>query len=89
MRWPWSSKPKASHLLSESYCHESPLRANRYRLGCHVIATARNTDVLKGMDELGMSCLRLDVTDAKSIATCKEQVAELTGGRLDVLVNNA
>lgn len=44
------------------------------------------------MDDLrdaGMTVIPLDVTDSKSIASCKEQVKQVTGGRLDVLVNNA
>ena len=33
--------------------------------------------------------LRLDVTDAESVAVAAGELGELTGGRLDVLVNNA
>ncbi|KAH6609911.1 NAD(P)-binding protein [Trichoderma cornu-damae] len=59
------------------------------RRGCHVIATARNTDVLKDLAARGMSAVRLDVTSQDSINTCKAEVANITGGRLDILVNNA
>ncbi|RGP81759.1 1-acylglycerone phosphate reductase [Fusarium longipes] len=59
------------------------------RQGCHVIATVRNTDMIKDLEGPGMSCFPLEVTDPKSIQACKEKVAELTGGRLDILVNNA
>ena len=38
---------------------------------------------------MGMSTLQLDVTNAESIAKCHQAVSELTGGRLDILVNNA
>jgi len=38
---------------------------------------------------MGMSTLALDVTSAESIAKCKDEVDELTGGKLDILVNNA
>jgi NAD(P)-dependent dehydrogenase (short-subunit alcohol dehydrogenase family) len=31
----------------------------------------------------------LDVTNTESIQAAKEKVTELTGGRLDILVNNA
>ena len=41
------------------------------------------------MAEMGMTTLALDVTDAESIKMCHAQVAELTGGKLDILVNNA
>lgn len=36
-----------------------------------------------------MSVVSLDVTDSKSIAQAKEEVSAITGGRLDILVNNA
>lgn len=55
----------------------------------HVIVTARRPEVLKEMEDMGMTAIGLDVTDAESIARCKEEVSELTGGKLDFLVNNA
>lgn len=36
-----------------------------------------------------MSVVQLDVTDSASVAACKAEVAKITGGWLDVLVNNA
>lgn len=36
-----------------------------------------------------MSAVALDVTDSASIEKCKAQVTEITGGTLDILVNNA
>ncbi|KAF7553508.1 hypothetical protein G7046_g7080 [Stylonectria norvegica] len=57
--------------------------------GCHVIATARNTAILQQFGDKGMSVVALDVTSPKSIAECKAEVEAITGGRLDVLVNNA
>ena len=41
------------------------------------------------MEDAGMTGIALDVTSAESIAKCKEEVTELTGGKLDFLVNNA
>lgn len=38
---------------------------------------------------MGMSAVQLDVTDAESIAACKAEVAKITDGQLDILVNNA
>lgn len=38
---------------------------------------------------MGMSTLALDVTNAESIKTCHSEVAAITGGTLDILVNNA
>lgn len=58
--------------------------------GLHVIATARNPSVLADFaGRPGFTCLQLDVTDENSIAACKEEVVSLTGGKLDILVNNA
>lgn len=57
--------------------------------GVHVIVTARRPEVLKEMEDMGMTGIALDVTNAESIAKCKEEVTELTGGKLDFLVNNA
>lgn len=55
-----------------------------------MIATARNPAVLTEFtNKPGYTCLQLDVTDQNSIAACAEQVAKLTGGKLDILVNNA
>lgn len=45
--------------------------------------------MIKDLEGPGMSCFPLEVTSPKSIEECKEKVAELTGGRLDILVNNA
>ncbi|KAH6634776.1 acylglycerone-phosphate reductase-like protein [Chaetomium sp. MPI-SDFR-AT-0129] len=57
--------------------------------GVHVIATARNPAVLTEMAALGMTTLTLDVTKEESIKACHEEVAGITGGKLDFLVNNA
>lgn len=38
---------------------------------------------------MGMSALQLDVTDQDSIETCEKEAAAITGGKLDILVNNA
>ncbi|KAL6863654.1 hypothetical protein J3F83DRAFT_745174 [Trichoderma novae-zelandiae] len=60
-----------------------------HRRGCHVIATARNVDVLKDLAAMGMSAVQLDVTNQDSINACRDEVAIITGGKLDILVNNA
>ncbi len=41
------------------------------------------------MAALGMTTLALDVTNETSIKTCHDEVSKLTGGKLDILVNNA
>jgi 1-acylglycerone phosphate reductase len=57
--------------------------------GLHVIATARNKDVLKDLEGMGMSTLSLDVTSPEDIENARKQVESLTGGKLDILANNA
>lgn len=52
------------------------------RRGCYVIATARRLDALADLDVAER--LRLDLTDASSIASALDQA-----GRVEVLVNNA
>lgn len=58
-------------------------------LGLHVIATARRLSVITDLAELGMSTVQLDVTDPVSIEKCHKTVQEITGGHLDILLNNA
>lgn len=58
--------------------------------GFYVFATARDlsrTGILTELENIEL--LELDVTIPKTIAQCKERVTKRTGGRLDVLVNNA
>jgi len=54
-----------------------------------VIATARGKEKIKDLEALGLTTLSLDVTSLKSILAAKEAVAAITGGGLDILVNNA
>ncbi|VDB85729.1 unnamed protein product [Peniophora sp. CBMAI 1063] len=60
-----------------------------HRQGLHVIATARRLEVIEDLRALGMTTLRLDVTDKEAIRSARDEIDELTGGRLDVLINNA
>ncbi|KAB8252926.1 hypothetical protein BDV35DRAFT_375773 [Aspergillus flavus] len=58
--------------------------------GFQVFATLRNlTKVGSLADYDGVRILELDVTSVESIHQCAQTVAKHTGGRLDVLVNNA
>lgn len=59
------------------------------RTGYHVIATARRLSVIEPLRDLGMSILPVDVNSTESVNDLKKQVTELTGGKLDYLVNNA
>jgi 1-acylglycerone phosphate reductase len=58
--------------------------------GFYVFATARNTSKAADLLKLGdVEILELDVTIPQTISQCKETVAKRTGGKLDVLINNA
>jgi 1-acylglycerone phosphate reductase len=59
--------------------------------GFHVFATARNPAKISSTlsARTHVDILALDVTSADSIAACVAKVTSKTGGRLDVLVNNA
>ena len=54
-----------------------------------MIPTARKPDVLQDLADKGMRTVVLDVTKADSIASAHKEIADITGGRLDILVNNA
>ncbi|KAK3114841.1 NADPH-dependent 1-acyl dihydroxyacetone phosphate reductase [Teratosphaeriaceae sp. CCFEE 6253] len=57
--------------------------------GHRVFATARKTPSIADLEARGIETLALEVTDAASIAALRDALTARTGGRLDVLVNNA
>lgn len=58
--------------------------------GYHVFATSRNLNKMTTLAAVnGIDLLTLDVTSEESVEKCAHQVATLTGGGLDVLINNA
>ena len=57
--------------------------------GYRVFATARKLENMNGLSELGIETFQLDVTDLASVRTCRDQIREIVGGKLDILVNNA
>lgn len=60
------------------------------KAGCHVYATARRVASMSALEPIDtITRLELDVCSAPSIASCVRYVERSTGGRLDVLVNNA
>ncbi|KAF1932588.1 NAD(P)-binding protein [Didymella exigua CBS 183.55] len=73
------SKGSAGHALALEF-------ASR---GMRVFATARSLGSLAGLEDKGIETLMLDVTSADSIAALKVDVAARTGGKLDMLFNNA
>ncbi|VDB83167.1 unnamed protein product [Peniophora sp. CBMAI 1063] len=60
------------------------------RQGFNVIATSRNLATMQDLVQHKLiEAVRLDVCSEVSIAAAVKEVAQLTGGRLDYLVNNA
>ena len=53
------------------------------------IATVLPSESSQHLSEAGITWFPLDVTKEESIITLKENVIQLTGGHVDVLVNNA
>lgn len=75
-------------------CNESGLArefVNAYlKRGYQVLATHRNMLKIGKLGELSnVTVLQLDVASVESIARCVAEVQKITGGTLDVLVNNA
>ncbi|RFU76462.1 ibr finger domain [Trichoderma arundinaceum] len=60
-----------------------------HRTGWRVFASARNLAKLKQAEAAGLDIVQLDTTSDESITACVARISELTGGSLDVLVNNA
>lgn len=56
--------------------------------GWRVFATARRDEDLERLTAAGITALRLDYTEAASIAATAAAVLDATGGRLDALFNN-
>ncbi|KAJ9659937.1 hypothetical protein H2198_002827 [Neophaeococcomyces mojaviensis] len=57
--------------------------------GLRVFATARDLSKSSSLKAAGIECLELDVLSTDSITSCVSKVSELTGGTLDILINNA
>jgi NADP-dependent 3-hydroxy acid dehydrogenase YdfG len=60
-----------------------------HRKGLRVFATARNLAKVQHLKELGLDVIQLDVVDQASIQEAVKHVSALTGGKLDILVNNS
>lgn len=56
--------------------------------GYRVFATARQTNDLNRLDELGLESIKLDLSDENSVADCFAEVMEKNKGRLYALFNN-
>ncbi|KAM5349775.1 hypothetical protein ACJ41O_006280 [Fusarium nematophilum] len=60
-----------------------------HQRGWRVFATTRNPQKMAGLEAVGIETRALDVTSEASAEECASQIASLTGGTLDMLVNNA
>lgn len=83
--------PKQSILITG--CSDGGLGAGLavafHKAGWRVFASARNLDKLKQATAAGIETVQLDTTSKESITAAVATVSSLTGGSLDVLVNNA
>jgi len=57
--------------------------------GWDVIASARMTEDLQRLKQMGLQAVRLNIADPVCIEEALNETLALTGGRLDALVNNA
>ncbi|CAJ2508011.1 Uu.00g091970.m01.CDS01 [Anthostomella pinea] len=60
-----------------------------HQRGLRVFATARNPDKVKHLQAAGIEILTLDVVDKTSIRNALQEISKLTGGTLNILVNNS
>ncbi|RDA93320.1 hypothetical protein CP533_2031 [Ophiocordyceps camponoti-saundersi (nom. inval.)] len=60
-----------------------------HKANWRVLASGRNPSKLRQVETAGMETVQLDTTSDESIAACVVRVRDLTGGSLDVLLNNA
>lgn len=57
--------------------------------GLQVFATARDLSRIAHLKGMGMDVLKLDVEDQSSIEAAVKAITLVTGGTLDILVNNS
>jgi NAD(P)-dependent dehydrogenase (short-subunit alcohol dehydrogenase family) len=57
--------------------------------GFRVFASARDLTKLEKLKQLGVNTLPLDVTSAESIQAAAQEIGNVTGGTLDILINNS
>jgi 1-acylglycerone phosphate reductase len=59
------------------------------RLGLNAIATVLPSEPHEHLTEAGIKWFTLDLMDEKTIVSLKQDLLKVTGGYLDILVNNA
>ncbi|KAJ6526745.1 hypothetical protein B0H19DRAFT_1214742 [Mycena capillaripes] len=57
--------------------------------GCRVFATSRRLETMSASSAPGIETLALDVTEISAIKKTRDEISTRTGGKLDILVNNA
>lgn len=60
-----------------------------HHAGYQVFATCRKQNDVDRLNNLGLNCLLLDVTNTESINSALETILTQTNGKLDILFNNA
>lgn len=60
-----------------------------HKQGLRVFATARDPSKMVGLKSLNIETVTLDVLSDSSIESCVTEISNLTGGTLDILINNA
>lgn len=66
------------------YCVAHGLQQRGHR----VIASCRNLDDVERLQQEGLTCIQLDLTDSESIRRAVQQCLNLCDGKLDALFNN-
>ena len=67
--------------------HALALELSSHKL--RVFATARKAATIADLAEKGIETLSLEVDKPEEVENCRDEVAHLTGGKLDYLINNA
>ncbi|KAJ7873146.1 NAD-P-binding protein [Mycena olivaceomarginata] len=67
----------------------SALAKEFHSRGFRVFATSRRLETMKQLSKIGIETLALDVTQSDDIRRTKENISTRTGGKLDILINNA
>lgn len=70
------------------YVYARPLNSG-FHTGLRVFATSRRLETMEELSVAGIETLALDVTDVDAIKRTKDEISTRTGGKLDILVNNA
>lgn len=60
-----------------------------HEAGYQVIASCRHPNDVAVLNDMGIPCVQLDVTDSASINSALKETLKRTNGRLDMLFNNA